>query len=134
MNVHMQTPHTHSAQLLGIWSSKDVLFWEQLWVSHPTLVTDGATGCKYQTLYKHGDTRKHTPTHTNTHTHTHSHFPQISCASVSFNSKKHLAKGRMCCFKLPSRLLLHQQLKYDHSSSDSFVENTKTLCLGFIST
>lgn len=79
-----------------------------------------------------------TMTHTNTHTHTssHSHFPCISSVSLclSVNSKKHLAKGRMCCLKLTSWLLRHQQQMYDHSSSDSFVKNTKELCLGFIST
>lgn len=73
LNAH--TPctrmRTYSEQLLGIWSSKDALFWEQLWVSHPTLVTDGETGCKYQTLYKHCDTQKHPPTLTQTHTQAH---------------------------------------------------------------
>lgn len=78
----------------------------------------------------------------NTHPHSHKHTHKLTLSlslhflrlSLSLNSKKHLAKGRMCCLKLTSRLLLHQQLMYDHSSSDSFVRNTKTLCLGFINT
>lgn len=127
--------HTHTYAHMHtwwIWSSKDVLFWEQLRVSHPTLVTDGETGCKYQTLYKHRNMLKHPRKHTNTYTHTdsHSRSPCISFFSLSLNSEKHLAKGRMCCFKLASLLLLHQQLMYDHSSSDSFVKNTKKFCSG----
>lgn len=72
----------------------------------------------------------HANTQTRTHTDSHSRSPCISFFSLSLNSEKHLAKGRMCCFKLASLLLLHQQLMYDHSSSDSFVKNTTKLCSG----
>lgn len=135
--THLSTQtllHTHSAQLSGIWSSKDVLFWEQLWVSHPTLVTDGETGCKYQTLYKHCNTRTHPLAHTYAHRLTLS--LSVNFHRVSLISQNHVAEGRICCLKVALRLLPlpHQQLMHDHSSSDSFVKNTKTSCLGFINT
>lgn len=65
--LHAACTHSvHSSW--GFGSSKDVLFWERCWVSHPSLVTDRETGCKYQTLHKEYDTPKYTRTQIQTDT------------------------------------------------------------------
>lgn len=87
MHTHTHTLYTHradvySAQLLGIWSSKDVLFWEQLQVSPAALVTAGGTGCANQTRYKRCNTSEYPPTHHPSLTHT--HRPELTLTALLF--------------------------------------------------
>lgn len=108
---------TQGARSTQLWSSKDVLFWERRRVSHPTLVTDGETGCKYQTLYKHGDDTPPQQTHTLSHSSCVA-VVSLPLSSLSLNSRKRLAKGENVLFQT-RRLFLQLQLMYDHSSSSS---------------